>query len=144
MDKPPKPLLGPEPWTYHYPHPIKRTVVLSLSRFQLFVTPWTAAYQAPLSMGFSRQEYWSGVPLPSPRTTIQLNNSNPRDILKTTESRDLNRCLHTNLHSRTIHSGQKIETTQTSINRQMNKKMWCIHSPEDYSDVKRMKFWYIL
>ena len=29
-------------------------------------TPWTAAYQAPLSMGFSRQEYWSGVPLPSP------------------------------------------------------------------------------
>ena len=33
----------------------------------LFVTPWTAAYQAPLSMGFSRQEYWSGVPLPSPQ-----------------------------------------------------------------------------
>ena len=32
----------------------------------LFATPWTAAYQAPLSMGFSRQEYWSGVPLPSP------------------------------------------------------------------------------
>ena len=29
-------------------------------------TPWTAAHQAPLSMGFSRQEYWSGVPLPSP------------------------------------------------------------------------------
>jgi len=36
-----------------------------LSRVQLFATPWTAAYQAPLSMGFSRQEYWSGVPLPS-------------------------------------------------------------------------------
>ena len=31
-----------------------------------FHAPWTAAYQAPLSMGFSRQEYWSGVPLPSP------------------------------------------------------------------------------
>ena len=40
--------------------------VKSLSRVWLFVTPWTAAYQAPLSMGFSRQEYWSGVPLPSP------------------------------------------------------------------------------
>ena len=39
--------------------------VKSLSRFQLFATPWTAAYQAPPSMGFSRQEYWSGVPLPS-------------------------------------------------------------------------------
>ena len=37
-----------------------------LSRVRLLATPWTAAYQAPLSMGFSRQEYWSGVPLPSP------------------------------------------------------------------------------
>ena len=36
-----------------------------LSRVQLLVTSWTAAYQAPPSMGFSRQEYWSGVPLPS-------------------------------------------------------------------------------
>ena len=40
--------------------------VQSLSRVRLFETPWTAAYQAPPSMGFSRQEYWSGVPLPSP------------------------------------------------------------------------------
>ena len=39
--------------------------VKSLSHVQLFATPWTAAYQAPLPMGFSRQEYWSGVPLPS-------------------------------------------------------------------------------
>ena len=39
-----------------------------LSRVRLLVTPWTAAYQAPPSMGFSRQEYWSGVPLPSPHT----------------------------------------------------------------------------
>ena len=39
--------------------------VKSLSRVRLFATPWTAAYQAPPSMGFSRQEYWSGVPLPS-------------------------------------------------------------------------------
>ena len=37
----------------------------SLSRVRLLVTPWTAAYQAPPSKGFSRQEYWSGVPLPS-------------------------------------------------------------------------------
>ena len=40
--------------------------VKSLSPVQLLATPWTAAHQAPLSMGFSRQEYWSGVPLPSP------------------------------------------------------------------------------
>ena len=38
-----------------------------LSRVWLLATPWTAAHQAPPSMGFSRQEYWSGVPLPSPR-----------------------------------------------------------------------------
>ena len=37
-----------------------------LSHVQLFATPWTVACQAPLSMGFSRQEYWSGVPFPSP------------------------------------------------------------------------------
>ena len=40
--------------------------VKSLSRVWLLATPWTAAYQAPPSMGFSRQEYWSGLPLPSP------------------------------------------------------------------------------
>ena len=39
----------------------------SLSRVRLFTTPWTAAYQAPLPMGFSRQAYWSGLPLPSPK-----------------------------------------------------------------------------
>ena len=38
--------------------------VKSLSRVRLFATPWTTAYQAPPSMGFSRQEYWSRVPLP--------------------------------------------------------------------------------
>ena len=40
--------------------------VKSLSRIRLFATPWTLAYQAPPSMGFSRQEYWSGLPFPSP------------------------------------------------------------------------------
>ena len=37
-----------------------------LNCIQLFKTPWTVACQAPLSMGFSRQEYWSGLPVPSP------------------------------------------------------------------------------
>ena len=40
--------------------------VKSLSGVWLFVTPWTVAYQASLSMGFSRKEYWSGLPFPSP------------------------------------------------------------------------------
>ena len=45
---------------------LSESEVKLLSRVQLFGTPWTIAHQAPLSMGFSRQEYWSGVPFPSP------------------------------------------------------------------------------
>ena len=45
--------------------------VKSLSRVQFLATPWTAAHQAPPSMGFSRQEYWSGVPLPPPREILE-------------------------------------------------------------------------
>ena len=44
--------------------------VNSLSRVRLLATPWTAAHQAPPSMGFSRQEYWSGLPLPFPIWTL--------------------------------------------------------------------------
>ena len=43
-----------------------RKLVKSLSRVRLFATSWTVAHQAPLSMGFARQEYWSGLPFPSP------------------------------------------------------------------------------
>ena len=46
--------------------------VKSLSRVRLFMTPWTPAYQAPPPMGFSRQEYWSELPLPSPDNSLQL------------------------------------------------------------------------
>ena len=45
---------------------ILETEVKSLRRVRLFATPWTVAYQVPPSMGFSRQEYWSGLPFPSP------------------------------------------------------------------------------
>ena len=45
---------------------MKWSEVKSLSRVRLFATPWTVTYQAPPSLGFSRQEYWSGLPFPSP------------------------------------------------------------------------------
>ena len=49
----------------------KRACVLScFNHVRLFVTPWTAAHQAPLSLGFSRQEYWSGLPFPSPQACL--------------------------------------------------------------------------
>ena len=57
-------------WICHspvnYSHSIYTAFVKSLSRVRLFVTPWTVAHQAPPSMEFSRQEYWSGLPFPSP------------------------------------------------------------------------------
>ena len=43
-----------------------KSKVKSLSRVELFATPWTVACQAPPSMGFSRQDYWSALPFPSP------------------------------------------------------------------------------
>ena len=49
------------PYSQHFMQKVK-----SLSCVQLSATPWTVAYQVPLSMGFSRQEYWSGLPFPSP------------------------------------------------------------------------------
>ena len=55
--------------------------VKSLSCVRLLATPWTAAHQAPLSMRFSRQEYWSGVPLPSvPSEGRQTENHNYRKL----------------------------------------------------------------
>ena len=54
---------------YHVIHqgsPDKALKVKSLSHVQLFTTPWTVAHQAPLSIEFFRQEYWSGLPFPSP------------------------------------------------------------------------------
>ena len=58
---------GPE--KSYLPGPALNLLLLLLSRFsrvRLLATPWTAAYQAPLSMGLSRQEYWIGLPCPSP------------------------------------------------------------------------------
>ena len=57
--------------------------VKSLSHVRLLATPWTVAYQAPPSVGFSRQEYWGGVPLPSP--FYMLSYFNCSDILDPTD-----------------------------------------------------------
>ena len=53
-------------WQLGRPYRCKWSEIKSLSRVQLFATPWTVARQAPLSMGFSRQEYWSRLSFPSP------------------------------------------------------------------------------
>ena len=59
-----------------FPSPVRKYEVSEvselklLSRVRLFAVPWTVAYQAPLSMGFSRQEYWSGLPFPSLKEAV--------------------------------------------------------------------------
>ena len=64
---------------------VLRLKVKSLSRVQLFVAPWTVTRQAPLSMGFSRQEYWTGLPFPSqgdlPDPGIELGSPTLQEIL---------------------------------------------------------------
>ena len=60
--------------------------VKSLSRVQLLATPWTAAHQAPLSMGFSRQKYWRGVPLPSPTQDASNRKHAQRSLQSVAES----------------------------------------------------------
>ena len=67
------------------PAAFRKVKVKSLSRVRLFATPRTAAYQAPLSMGFSRQEYWSGVPLDLPEVLSSLTLS-PCSALLPTQS----------------------------------------------------------
>ena len=62
-------MYGCESWTVKKAVKVK---VKSLSRVQLFVTPWGAAYQDPPSVGISRQEYWSGLPFPSPIEAFEL------------------------------------------------------------------------
>ena len=59
----------------HFLPQCMKVKVKSFSSFRVLVTSWTAAYQAPPSMGFSRQEYWSGVPLPSPVRPKRAQNS---------------------------------------------------------------------
>ena len=70
----------------------------SLSRVRLVVTPWTAAHQAPLSMGFSRQEYWSGVPLPSPKIMVHLNSCALLSEIQSVAKAGLNSCSAHSTH----------------------------------------------
>ena len=60
--------------------------VKSFSRVWLLATPWTKAYQVPLSMGFSRQEYWSGVPLPSLTSGLKWGRRGGQQRMKPTVS----------------------------------------------------------
>ena len=70
---------GPfSPYTFTYGNTV---CAQSLSCLRLFVTPWTGARQAPLSLEFSKQDYWSGLPFPTPGDTTQGSNPCPLHLL---------------------------------------------------------------
>ena len=69
----------------------RKVKVMSLSGVWLFATPWPAAYQAPKSMKFSRQEYWSGLPFPSPGWDIQRRGYFPLHLLSSAQNLDQQR-----------------------------------------------------
>ena len=122
-----------------------RACMLSqISHVQLFVTRWTVARQAPLSMGFSRKGYWSGLPFPlvwswthisyvsclgrqvfyyehhlgSSRTTIWSSNPTPEHI--SWDNCNLKRHMQPNVHCSTIY--QDRDATSVSVNRRMDKE----------------------
>ena len=97
--------------------------VKSLSRVWLLGTPWTAAYQAPLPMGFSRQEYWSGVPLPSPRNA----NQNCNDISPHTGQNGHHQKVCT------INAGEGLEKRERSCTVGGNVN-WLNHYGRQYGD----------
>ena len=107
--------------------------VQSLSRVQLFATPWTAAYQGPPSMGFSRQEYRSGWPLPFPRQLLKsVKKSLPQQVFKNK--------LDTALSIAVLFLKSAL-TTWMSICRWI-RKLWYIYTMEYYLMlIKKESIW---
>ena len=112
--------------------------VRSLSHVWLLVTSWTAAYQAPPSMGFSRQEYWSGVPV-SHWGSSKLPYDPEIPWLgiypeKTTIQRDLCTPMPTAALLTTARTWKESRCSSTG---EWKKKLWCIYTMEYYSAIKR-------
>ena len=94
--------------------------VKSLSRVWLLATPWTAAYQAPPSMWFSRQEYWSGVPLPSQAALVV------KHIVVNVNARDIRKVGQTQLKQLSTHPGTPQRTLFSIMLQTKCKRIWKI------------------
>ena len=107
-----------------------------LSRVRLLATPWTAACQAPPSMGFSRQEYWSGVPLPSPFCLLGARNPNGSWEVPFWGSQLQEICqklksyLDKDIYSRVIQSVKSLEIAQMPNKRELVKQTLCYQIDE--------------
>ena len=121
--------------------------VKSPSHVQLLVTTWTAAYQAPPSMGFSRLEYWSGLPLPSPRgqygdSSIKLGIKPPYDpgiplvgILYPDETKiEKHTCIPL-CTAALFTTARTWKQPRCPLTDEWIKKLWYIYTMEYYSDL---------
>ena len=124
---------------------------MSLSHVQLLVTPWTAAHQAPLSMGFSRQEYWSGVPLPSPTVNARVHISFQLTVFSMLlllshfrlcltlcnpiDGRPLGSAIPGILQARTLEWGCHflLQCMKVKSEREVTQSCPTLHDPMDYS-----------
>ena len=106
----------------------EKVKVKLLSRVRLLATPWTAAYQAPPSMGFSRQEYCSGVPLPSLKDS---ENVLLFDLGSTLLWKLADQFMYKDVHMFTTHNSKITEAAQickyTMVQSWKRKKIYCKH-----------------
>ena len=116
--------------------------VKSLSHVQLLATPWTAAYQAPPSMGFSRQEYWSGLALPSPKRRLQLGKKVMTKLDSILKSRDVTvptkiRLVKAMVYPCVMHGCESWTIKKVDRQRFDAFKLWCWENTlEDHLDYK--------
>ena len=104
--------------------PYKNSLLLLLSHFsrvRLCATPHMAAHQAPLSLGFSRQEYWSGLPFPSPMDACMLSRFSHVQLCETLWTAVLQAPLSTGFSRQEYWSGLPSEVTSTIPVMQVNK-----------------------
>ena len=106
--------------------------VKSLGHVWLFATPWTVAYQASPSMGFSRQEYWSGLPFPSPKKSICLSQFPSPVPLRSTHL-DSNSCMEVFLSSQMLCFELWVQVTQ---------ELWSHHKPNAQSKLQLLEYLY--
>ena len=110
----------------------------SLSRVRHFATPWTATYQASPPMGFSRQEYRSGVPLPSPRTVLWP--SNPTAGHTHWGNQNWKRHVYPNVQTALFIIARTWKQPRCPSADKWVRKLWYINTMEYYSAIKKNTF----
>ena len=118
----------------------------SLSRILSSATPWTAAYQAPLSMGFSRQEYWSGLPFPFQRMNVKSESEVAQSRLTLSDPIDCSlpgSSIHGIFQATVLEWGAiafSWKQPRCPSADEWIRKLWYIYTMEYYSAIKKNSF----